>query len=120
MMKSWHVILLLGVLVMGVMAGLAYGWVVNPVEYIDTNMDSLGLDYQTDLVLMTADIYAADLDITTAIQKLSLLRGEDINGLIADSLEYAGQMNFSAQDIVKLELLKSAVNPFVAGGTDQP
>jgi hypothetical protein len=119
-MKAWQLILILGILVMGVLAGLVYGWVVNPVEYIDNGLNSLKLDYQTDLVLMTADAYASDLDITTAIQKLYQINGEDIDGLLTDSLEYARQMNFSDQDITKLEMLQSAVIQIIPGGTEYP
>lgn len=120
MMKSWQVILLLGVLGMGVVAGLAYGWLINPVEYIDTSMDSLRIDYQTDLVLMTAEVYSSDSDLTTAIQKLTLVRRDDIKGLMRDTVEYARQMNFSTQDIEKLILFKDSVDLYVNGDLDLP
>ena len=120
MMKSWQVILLLGILVLGVIAGLVYGWLIDPVEYIDTSINSLSIDYQTDLVLMTAEVYSTDSDITTAIQKLSLVRSADIKGLMVNSVEYARQMNFSTQDIEKLILLRSAVEVYVSGDLDRP
>lgn len=119
-MKSWQAILTLLFLMIGVVAGLVYGWQINPVIYIDSGIESLRTDYQTDLILMTADVYAADLDLETAIQKISQIRSNDIQGLLAASLEYARQMNFSSQDIEKLDQLKDAVDQFVPEGTNQP
>ena len=38
-----------------------YGWVVNPVEYIDIAPESPRVDYKTDYVLMTAEAYNVNL-----------------------------------------------------------
>ena len=39
---------------LGLAAGLYYGWVINPVEYVNTTPDTLRVDYQADYVLMVA------------------------------------------------------------------
>ena len=98
-MKSWQVFLLLTILVMGVASGLAYGWLIDPVEYVDTSPDSLRIDYQTDIVLMVSDVYSHDRDLEGAINRLSLLQRPDINQLMDECLDYAQRMNFSEQDI---------------------
>jgi hypothetical protein len=119
-MKSWQAILLICVLAMGVVSGLVYGWLVNPVEYVNTNTETLRIDYQTDLVLMAADIYAADSNSAHAIQRLYLLRRADLKELMTDCLEYATRMNFSTQDIQKMVLLKEAIDLYFYGSTRQP
>jgi hypothetical protein len=35
--------------------GLLYGWMVNPVRYVNTTPDTLRADYQLDYVLMVAE-----------------------------------------------------------------
>ncbi len=120
MMKSWQMILIICVLAVGVVGGLAYGWLINPVTYINTSMDSLRIDYQTDLVLMTAEVYSNDLNLPAAIQKLSRVRENDIKNLVADSIGYAQKMNFSRTDIEILSLLKTAIDQYTKEGTEQP
>ena len=59
----------------GIGLGLLYGWVIEPVQYVDTAPDSLRLDYKTDYVLMVAEAYQVEHDLNLAVQRLSLLGG---------------------------------------------
>lgn len=120
MMKSRQIILLLCILVVGGAAGLIYGWFINPTEYIDTTFNMLSIDYQTDMVLMTGEIYSSDLDLTAAIQRLSQIGNTNINDLMEDSLVYAHEMSFSKQDVDQLEKLKNAIALIYGGNTIQP
>lgn len=120
LMKLRQLILIIGVLAIGVVSGLVYGWFINPVKYTDIRLENLEVDYQTDLVLMTAEIYTTDLDLAAAVQTLYVMRSGDINGLIADSLEYARQMNFSDKDIEKLNILKGAIDQYLIGVIERP
>src|SRR3989304_3891981 len=61
-MKIIHSRLVIG-LVLGVATGLIYGWIISPVEYINTAPDSLRADYRTDYVLMVAQAYAVEDDL---------------------------------------------------------
>jgi len=119
-MKSWQVLLALVILAMGVVSGLAYGWLVDPVEYVDTSPDTLRIDYQTDIVLMVADIYSNDLDLQGAINRLSVLESSDVSQLVADCLDYAQRMSFSAQDTSSLFQLKDAIATGEPQGMEQP
>ena len=49
-------------LLIGIGAGLAYGWVIDPVEFFDLTPDTLTADYKTDYVLMTAEAYRLEQD----------------------------------------------------------
>jgi hypothetical protein len=51
LMIRWLTFLL--AIAIGAAAGLYYGWVINPIRYIDAAPDSLRSDYKADYVLMT-------------------------------------------------------------------
>ncbi len=105
---------------MGMVSGLVYGWLIDPVEYVDTQPNSLRIDYQTDVVLMVASIYAQELDADAAFERLSLLEKEDITRLLADSLAYAEKMYFSSQDIDNIKFLNEALSNIKLGNEGQP
>jgi hypothetical protein len=119
-MKPWRVFLILVILVMGVASGLAYGWLVDPVEYVDTSPDTMRIDYQTDIVLMVSDIYSNDLDLQGAFNRLSLLKSTNVNQLVDNCLDYAQQMSFSPQDISNIIILREAIVTGELTGTEQP
>lgn len=70
-MSRW--LLFLIAIAVGIAAGLTYGWVINPVEYVDTTPGSLREDYKADYVLMVAEAYAAEADLGLAARRLALL-----------------------------------------------
>jgi hypothetical protein len=119
-MKSWRVALVVTGFIMGLASGLVYGWLLDPVKYVDTQPNSLRIDYQTDIVLMVASIYSRELDTEAAIERLSLLKKEDIGNLLADSLAYAEKMNFSRYDIDNIELLNEAISNIKLENEGQP
>lgn len=119
-MKSWRVLLILSGLVLGVTAGLVYGWIIDPVEYKDTGLDTLRIDYQTDVVLMVANVYAQDHNSQAASDRLLSLGTPDIHKLIDASLNYATEMHFSAQDISNIVQLKEVVELSLRQGSGEP
>jgi hypothetical protein len=72
-MSRASALILLVSLVLGLGVGVYYGWVVSPVQYADTDPTSLGQSYKDDYILMTADIYSADGDLTAARARLDQL-----------------------------------------------
>jgi len=84
---------LLGIVV-GVCAGLIYGWVVQPVRLVDTSPASLRPDFQDDYVALIAAAYAATRDLPRAQARLELLPGAgdaDHLGALAQSRSAAGR-----------------------------
>ena len=57
-MPRWLPPLILAII--GIALGLLYGWVIEPVKFVDTTPASLRADYQTDYVLMVAEAYRSD------------------------------------------------------------
>jgi hypothetical protein len=53
----------------GLVAGLVYGWWGNPTLPADTTLPQMRADYRTDYVLMTAEIFRADKDAILTAQE---------------------------------------------------
>jgi hypothetical protein len=86
--KRW-VALTVGAVV-GLMLGLAYTWLISPVELINTHPALLRADFRSDWVHIAALSYAADGDLERARKRLEVLEREDVAGAIEALInEYA-------------------------------
>ncbi len=92
----------------GLGLGLYYGWVINPVQVVDTTPATLRQDYKTDFVLMVAEGYHLDGDLTTARQHLALL-GNDPETVVAQALEYATELGYAPPDLYLMRDLLMAL-----------
>ncbi|RME89284.1 MAG: hypothetical protein D6770_04925 [Anaerolineae bacterium] len=90
---------------LGIAAGLFYGWVISPIEYVDTTPDTLRADYKTDYVLMTAEIYHARQDLNQAARDLALLGSDPPADIAERALTFARQIGYAEGDIYLLEEL---------------
>ena len=86
-MSRW--IRFLIIFALGIAAGLFYAWWINPVRIVDTSPDMLRKDYKADYVLMVAEAYQGDGDITLAVQRLALLGKAPASEIVAEALVYA-------------------------------
>ena len=91
--------------ILGAAAGLFYGWVVNPVEYVDIAPESLREDYKTDYVLMVGEAYQVDHDIGLAVRRLALLGSAAPMEIVANALNYGLQHDYASHDLSLLQLL---------------
>jgi hypothetical protein len=91
--------------VFGLVLGLLYGWVVRPVEYVDTAPDTLHPEYRTDFVLMVAETYAADRDLGRAQIRLASLGPQAPLESVESSILYAVERGFSPSDLSTLNRL---------------
>jgi hypothetical protein len=94
---------------LGLAAGLIFGWVVSPVEYVNTAPSSLRADYRTDYILMTAQAYAADGDLTLAQRRLAALGPHPGLDEVVAAIDYATQHSFSSADLQVLNQLGVAL-----------
>ena len=102
-MSRWTKFLI--AVILGAVAGLFYGWVVNPVEYVDIAPESLRTDYKTDYVLMVAEAYQVDDDPGLAVRRLALLGSSTPSDIVANALKYALDHEYAAQDIALFQSL---------------
>lgn len=106
-MPRWLIPLVAGLL--GVAAGVIYGWVINPVKFVDTTPASLRADYRTDYVLMVAESYHAHQDAALAGRRLAIL-GSDSPAAISQSAALtAQQTGYSPDDIDLIQELTRAL-----------
>ncbi len=102
---------LLGFLVailIGLAVGLLYGWVINPVKYVDTTPDTLRSDYKTDYVLMVAEAYRTQPDLEQAAHRLALLGAQQPADLTRQAVQVARQGGYSAADLDAMDALSKA------------
>jgi len=106
---------------LGAAAGLAYGWLVNPVKYVDTTPDTLRVDYKSDYVLMVAEAYSAGTDLALAARRLALLGDTPPAEIVRQATLFAESQGYTDADVVLMRNLLAALqswNPSV--GTSVP
>ena len=103
-------------ILVGIGLGLLYGWVINPVQYVNTSADSLRIDYKTDVVLMVAETYQADGDLAQAVRQLAFLGDQAPAQIVQQAVTYAGQSHYAETDLDRLVHLQQALQTW----TPQP
>jgi hypothetical protein len=96
-------------LLAGIGIGLAYGWVVDPVDYFDLTPDTLRADYKADYVLMVAEAYRSEQDPGLAARRLAVFGSQSPSDIAAVSLVYARTSGFPDTDIVLMQELVTAL-----------
>lgn len=107
--RTRRLIFFVGMIVLGIAAGVTYGWVVNPIQYTDTGPQTLGQDFKTDYVLMTAEIYHANGDPVLALARLAALGEDPVLQILDEALAFAQENAYSAADRQLLTDLRQAV-----------
>lgn len=95
------------VLLFGIAVGLFYGWVINPVRYVDTTLDSLRADYQADYVLMTAESYHVNRDLALAARRLAQLGDRPPVEFAQQAMVVGSQAGYAEADLALLNQLAS-------------
>ncbi len=119
-MRRWVFPLIAGLA--GIAAGLLYGWVINPVKFVDTTPASLRADYRTDYVLMVAEAFHADQDAALAGRRLAIFGAEAPGDIALQALHEAQQAGYAEPDVTLLQELTRALQaaqplPPASGGT---
>ena len=94
-------------LVLGIALGLLYGWVIQPVEIIESTPDTLRDDYRTDLILMIAEAYEHEADLELALQRFQRLQLEPAVVTLETVITYANDHNFKVLEIQLINNLLS-------------
>ena len=126
--RLWPLILLALVALLGGMGlGLWYGWVLDPVEYRNTDVSHLASIYRDEYVLMVGETYALDGDLDAARARLALLDLADPANHAADLAEASLARGAPRLDVLVLARLAAALGarretlrPFWEGGDDAP
>ncbi len=92
-------------ILVGIALGLAYGWVISPVRYVDTSPDTLRVDYRADYVLMVAEAYQNEKDLALALRRLALLGDTHPVDMIYQAIDFASQYGYDNADIRRMQAL---------------
>jgi hypothetical protein len=95
--------------VLGAVLGLAYAWIVDPIEYLDTAPISLRADFKDEYRALIASAYVANGDLERAESRLALLGDGDPARVLAEQAQRAMAEGQSPQDAQALGLLAIAV-----------
>ena len=108
-MKSYRWIFIALALLAGIGIGLAYGWVIDPVDFFDLTPDTLRADYKSDYVLMVAEAYRVERDPGLAARRLGIFGTQSPSTIAASGLAYARANGFSDSDITLMQELVTAM-----------
>lgn len=111
-MSSSNIIKIIIALAIGIAIGLIYGWVIDPIEYVDVTPNLLRQDFQVDYVLMTAEAYQNDFDSELAARRLAILGSESPDIITSNALEYAISNNFTESEVQLLQTLLTAMQTY--------
>ena len=93
----------------GVALGLLLGWVVWPVEIVDTSISDLAPEHKEEYVLMVAKAYACDGDLEKAQARLERLEVPNINGWLSAQIDSYIAEGRDEADIQALAALADAM-----------
>ena len=96
-------------LIIGIGIGLLYGWIIDPVEYVDTFPEVLREDYKTDYVLMVAEAFQENRDIDLAAARLAFLGFTDQKNLVENAMYFGVQNGYASEDLGLLRILGDAL-----------
>ncbi len=130
----WHNTLIMGrwirfilVVVVGIGLGLFYGWVIDPVKYVDTTPDSLRIDYKSDYVLMVAEAYNSERDLGLAVSRLALLGAKAPADIVQQAVLFGlkkdsnGKQFYIDADVALMQALLQALQTNLpSSGTPSP
>lgn len=118
-MKRFRLIGFVIAILLGLTAGLLYGWMINPTVVKNTTLDSLRSDYQADYVLMVAENFSIEQDIQAAIALLKHVSPADPTRSVKEALIIGQQMNYSTHEMQALAALEIALSSEVPVSTPQ-
>jgi hypothetical protein len=105
-MKRW--VSFFAVIVIGAAIGLLIGWFVAPGQLLDTNPETLRIDYQADYVLMVAEAFQKDGNLPLAVERLAFLGDAEPQELVRQALLFA-EPRYADADLVLLRSLSLAL-----------
>lgn len=108
-MSRWiRFLIIIGI---GIGLGLLYGWLIDPVDYVDTTPTTLRSDYKADYVLMVAEIYSADRDAEAAVIRLTFLGDPSPVDSVENAMIFAADTGYASEDLRMLRDLSDALAP---------
>ena len=103
--------------ILGIGSGLLLGWEVWPLAPRNASPDTLSIAYQTDTVLMIAELYHSDEEVALAQDRLTFLGEQDAMTLLDNTLAYAESHQYTPYDLQLIQDLAEALALIRSEGT---
>lgn len=113
--KRW-ILFILSILT-GAGLGLYYGWVISPVQFVDTTPASLRADYRADYTLMVAETFQSEQDVESAARRLALLGSQPPVSLATEALTFSRHNGYAPTDIKLIQDLTLALQVWQPAGS---
>ena len=97
-------------ILIGAAAGLAIGWYLRPISMGEVGPTALRSDYRTDYVLMVAEVFDSEKDLTKAIHRLELLGSDPPARLTQVAVIQASELGYDQRDLELLARLAQALS----------
>jgi hypothetical protein len=91
-------------IIIGLVLGLLAGW-SKSIKTSEASFSSLRQDYQIDIVLMVAEIYRGDEDLSAAEKRLAYLEADDIVLFVQQAVRDAETIGYAKSDIKMMNTL---------------
>jgi hypothetical protein len=101
---------------LGLSLGLLYGWVISPVQYVDTTPSTLRADFKADYTLMVAETFQKEQNVEQAARRLASLGSQPPAQIASAALTFAQNNHYTAADIGLLQNLAVALQVWKPGG----
>lgn len=99
-------------ILIGLAAGLYYGWEISPVRVADTSPEILRADYRSDYVLMVAEAYQSEGNPEVALERLAFFPDTNPLQSIRTALQFGLDNGYTADDLANLNALNEAVRAY--------
>jgi len=98
---------------LGAAAGLGVGWYLRPAPVGEAALAELRGDFRSDYVLMVAEVFDTEKDVSLAVERLQRLSDTPPARLVQIAVVQAGELGYDRRD---LELLAKLAQAVLAGG----
>lgn len=96
-------------ILIGAGLGILYTWRINPVDYTDTELNTLRGDYQADYVLMVAEIYNFDQNLDAAVNRLTRLTLLPSDVTVSEAILFGEKHGYQQDDLSLMRILYNAL-----------
>jgi hypothetical protein len=106
-MRRWLFFLMS--ILFGIAIGLFYGWTIQPITYMNTQLETLGIDYKTDYVLMVAEAYALEANPAAAQRRLAAIDETSPLETVHQAILFAESSGYNDGDLQRMRLLQAVL-----------
>lgn len=109
-MKARRLIFFLVAILIGLGAGLAFGWLMAPPQAPEkASLTQLRADYKADIVLMTAESFASNPDPLMVLNRLDDLDPDPLT-LMVNAMSYGEKVGYSTEDLALMRTMFTAID----------